>query len=277
MKRLIACSALALFLCSCAGVNVKQPEIGNVKKVAILSVTANEEYKDIESTKEDKASVLNIVGNVIKDAVEMFTEEQVAVVTHGAEALSQALNGIEGWKVIPAEEVANNEAVNEMFQPNGKAEEVLSTLNRLVNVRYVTPKGMHELHYADVHPEGAHWVNGERVEAPLLRAIGKLCESLGVDAIAVAEYAFYYETGMLTSVTSNVTPIVFMNVALIDKNGEKILYTDRGWAKVEGDESAKFNHGYVDLRREQSVPAYNGAIDKIADEFRKQAAKKLGK
>ena len=82
---------------------------------------------------------------------------------------------------------------------------------------------------------------------------------------------------MMTNITRNVTPIVFVNVALVDKNGEKILYTDRGWTKVEGSENAKVNGDYVNLREDKSVKAYNLAIDQIMDEFRKEAAKKLGK
>ncbi|SOE75738.1 hypothetical protein SAMN05720781_1770 [Fibrobacter sp. UWT3] len=34
MKKLIALCSFVFLLCSCAGVNVKQPDIGNVKKVA---------------------------------------------------------------------------------------------------------------------------------------------------------------------------------------------------------------------------------------------------
>ena len=47
MKKLIALCSFVFLLCSCAGVNVKQPDIGNVKKVAILSDNVNnEELKD---------------------------------------------------------------------------------------------------------------------------------------------------------------------------------------------------------------------------------------
>ena len=120
-------------------------------------------------------------------------------------------------------------------------------------------------------------MNGERIEAPVHRALGKMCQSLGVDAIVVAEYYFYYETGMMTKITRNVTPIVLVNVAMIDKNGEKVLFTDRGWKQVEGSESAKVNGDYVNLREDKSVKAYNLAIDQIMEEFRKEAVKKLGK
>ena len=37
------------------------------------------------------------------------------------------------------------------------------------------------------------------------------------------------------------------------------------------------NGDYVNLREDKSVKAYNLAIDQIMDEFRKEAAKKLGK
>jgi hypothetical protein len=82
---------------------------------------------------------------------------------------------------------------------------------------------------------------------------------------------------MMTNITRNVTPIVYVNVVLVDKNGEKVLHTDRGWTKVEGSENAKVNGDYVNLREDKSVKAYNAAIDQIMDEFRKEAAKKLAK
>ena len=56
-----------------------------------------------------------------------------------------------------------------------------------------------------------------------------------------------------------------------------MLYTDRGWKKIEGSESAKINRDYVNLSEEKSVKAYKLAIDKIMDEFRKEATKKLAK
>ena len=89
MKKLIALCSFVFLLCSCAGVNVKQPDIGNVKKVAILSVTGSEEYEDIEVVKGKKETLLSVVGNIIKDNVEMINEPQVNIATHGANALFQ--------------------------------------------------------------------------------------------------------------------------------------------------------------------------------------------
>ena len=82
---------------------------------------------------------------------------------------------------------------------------------------------------------------------------------------------------MMTGVTRNVTPIVFVNVALIDKNGEKVLYTDNNWARIEGDYDAKVDGEYASLREEKSVKAYKHAIDQIMEEFGKEAKGKLGK
>lgn len=280
MRKLIALCSFVFLLCSCAGVNVKKPDVDNVKKLAILSVVGSEEYKDIETVKGEKENLLTVVGNIIKDNVEMFTEGQVTVVTHGANALFQVLNGIEGWSVIPFEQVIDNEDVNKFFEAGdiwGKVEQVAERLAPENGVRYVMPKGMHELQYSKVNPDGVHYVNGEREEAPVLRGIGKLCESLGVDAIAVAEFNFFYETGMMTTLTSNVTPIVYVDVAIIDKNGEKVLYTDRGWKQFEGSESARINHNYVDMHTDKSVAAYKNAVDVAMEGFRKEAVKKLGK
>jgi hypothetical protein len=261
-------------------VNVKKPDIDNVKKVAILSVTGSEDYEDIESVKGNKENLLSVVGNIIKDNVEMINEPQVNIATHGANALFQVLNGIEGWSVIPFEQVLDNEEVKAFFENKdtwGKVEDFANKVAPRDGKRRVPARGMYELSFDKVVPEGHTWVNGERVEAPVHRALGKMCQSLGVDAIAVAEFYFYYETGMMTKITSNVTPIVLVNVAMIDKNGEKVLFTDRGWKQIEGSESAKIHHSYVDLRDDRSVKAYNLAIDKIMDEFRKEAVKKLAK
>ena len=278
MKRIALLFSCAALLCSCAGINVKQPDIGNVKKVAILSVTGSEDFEDIEVAEGKKETLLSVVGNIIKDNVEMINEPQVNIVTHGANALFQALNGIEGWSVIPFEEVNNNEEVKAYFENKdtfGKIEDFANKVAPRDGKRLVPARGMYELSFDKVVPEGHTWVNGERIEAPVHRALGKMCQSLGVDAIAVAEFYFYYETGMMTKITSNVTPIVLVNVAMIDKNGEKVLFTDRGWKQIEGSESAKIRHNYVDLRDDRSVKAYNLAIDKIMDEFRKEATKKL--
>ncbi len=280
MKKIIALCSFMFLLCSCAGVNVKKPDIDNVKKVAILSVTGSEDYEDIESVKGNKENLLSVVGNIIKDNVEMINEPQVNIATHGANALFQVLNGIEGWSVIPFEQVLDNEEVKAFFENKdtwGKVEDFANKVAPRDGKRRVPARGMYELSFDKVVPEGHTWVNGERVEAPVHRALGKMCQSLGVDAIAVAEFYFYYETGMMTKITSNVTPIVLVNVAMIDKNGEKVLFTDRGWKQIEGSESAKIHHSYVDLRDDRSVKAYNLAIDKIMDEFRKEAVKKLAK
>ena len=278
MKKIIALCSFVFLLCSCAGVNVKKPDIDNVKKVAILSVTGSEDYEDIESVKGQKENLLSVVGNIIKDNVEMINEPQVNVATHGANALFRVLNGIEGWSVIPFEQVLDNEEVKAFFENKdtwGKVEDFANKVAPRDGKRRVPARGMYELSFDKVVPEGHTWVNGERIEAPVHRALGKMCQSLGVDAIAVAEFYFYYETGMMTKLTSNVTPIVLVNVAMIDKNGEKVLFTDRGWKQIEGSESAKIRHNYVDLRDDRSVKAYNLAIDKIMDEFRKEATKKL--
>ena len=278
MKKIIALCSFVFLLCSCAGVNVKKPDIDNVKKVAILSVTGSEDYEDIESVKGQKENLLSVVGNIIKDNVEMINEPQVNVATHGANALFRVLNGIEGWSVIPFEQVLDNEEVKAFFENKdtwGKVEDFANKVAPRDGKRRVAARGMYELSFDKVVPEGHTWVNGERIEAPVHRALGKMCQSLGVDAIAVAEFYFYYETGMMTKLTSNVTPIVLVNVAMIDKNGEKGLFTDRGWKQIEGSESAKIRHNYVDLRDDRSVKAYNLAIDKIMDEFRKEATKKL--
>lgn len=276
MKKLIALSAFAFFLCSCAGVNVKKPEIDNVKRVAVVGVTSNEEYKDIESVGKEKKQnlLLTVAANVIKDNVEMITEGQVAIITHGAYELINTFNDIEGWGAISLDEVINNEQYKALFAKSDNLFEAFGNLIR--KERYVAPAGMSPVLYETVHPSQNHWVNGERAEAPVLRSIGSLCDALGVDAVAVAEFTFLYKTGFASSLTSSATPIVYMNVALIDRNGNKVLYTDPGWAEIEGKEKATYRNGAIHLiGDDKSINAYNEAINATLKVFKKEAKKKL--
>lgn len=276
MKKLIALCAMTLLLCSCAGVNVKKPDIGSVKKIAILGVTSPEEYKDIESTKEKKKSLLaTVAGNLLADNVEMLTDAQVEVITYGAKALTNTFNGISGWSVIPMEDVTSNEEVRHFYGDDKSTMEAFAELFR--STRYVTPKGMSPILYEQLNPRDKHWVNGVRVDEAYRRSIGKLCETLDVDAIAVAEYNFFYEKGMMTNITNNVTTYVFVDVVLVDKNGEMLLYTDRGWEKFEGDDNAHYSSGHLDYGASKTIAAYKSNIDKAMSEFKKQADKKIGR
>jgi len=277
MKKLLALSALALFLCSCAGVHVKQPDAGNIKKIAILGVTSPEKFEDIESLEKKDDSKLallkTVAGNVLADNVEFLTASQVEVITYGAKALTNTFNGISGWSVIPMEEVVSNPDVRHFYGDDKSTLEAFAQLFR--EKRYVTPKDMSPILYEQVNPSDMHWVNGERVDKTYRKTIGKLCESLNVDAVAVAEYNFFYETGMMTKITSNATPYVFVDVALIDKNGEMLLYTDRGWKKVEGDDNVRYGHGDLDYGADKTISGYKSTIDKAMLEFKRQAEKAL--
>lgn len=247
-----------------------------------MSVTSNEEYIDIEVQKGKKETLLRGIGNVIKDNVEFITQDQVNIVTYGANQLFNTFNEIQGWTVVPFETVTQSPDVEAFYKDTKVEGESLNLggvkIKEKQDVRRVAPQGMHILPYNKVNPEGMTWVNGERIEAPLLRSIGKLCDILGVDAIAVAEYYFAYETGVMTKVTHNVTPIVAVNVALIDKNGNKILYTDYGWAQFESEDSAKLINGSIHFSDGgRSVKAYKKGIDASMAGFKKKAVKKLGK
>lgn len=282
MKTKLLFLGAALLLCSCAGINVKQPEIGTVKKIAILSVTSNEEYLDIKVQKGEKETLLRGIGNVIKDNVEFITEDQVNVVTYGANQLFKTFSEIQGWTVVPFETVTQSADVEAFYKETKVEGESVNLggikLKEKQDIRRVAPQGMRVLPFNKVIPNGSTWVNGERIEAPILRGMGKLCEILGVDAIAVAEYSFAYETGMMTQVTNNVTPIVAVNVVLVDKNGNKILYTDTGWDQFESEDSAKLRNGYVSLNDGgRSINAYKKGIDASMAGFKEKAAKKLGK
>lgn len=279
MKKAIALCSLALLLCSCAGVHVQKPEVNDVKKVAILSVSASEDIKKLEDEEESgslKDALVGVATSAVEDNVKQLSKGREKIITHGADALAETLAGLDGWTVVPAEEVAGNADVQKFFDPTG-AEGVMSKIARLVPVngwRYMTPQGMHELPYEAVVSGETALFGAKTDDQEVREKVGTLCESLNVDAVAVAEYYFFYEDGLLT-LANTAKPVVMVDVVLIDKKGNKLLFTDHGWTQVKGNGNVMLVDKYVDLQSDTSVDAYVNTIDKAMSEFKKAAKKKL--
>lgn len=279
MKKAITLCSLALLLCSCAGVHVQKPEVNDVKKVAILSVSASEDIKKLEDEEESgslKDALVGVATSAAEDNVKQLSKGREKIITHGADALAETLAGLDGWTVVSAEEVTGNADVQKFFDPTG-AEGVMSKIARLVPVngwRYMTPQGMHELPYETVVSGETALFGAKTDDQEVREKAGKLCESLNVDAVAVAEYYFFYEDGLLT-LANTAKPVVMVDVVLIDKKGNKLLFTDHGWTQVKGNGSVMLVDKYVDLQSDTSVDAYVNTIDKAMAEFKKAAKKKL--
>ena len=279
MKHFAALCSLAFLLCSCAGVHVQKPEVDNVKKIAILSVSASEDIKKLENEEDSgslKDALVGVATSAAEDNVEQLAKGRERLITHGADALAATLGSIKGWAVIPSEEVTGNPDVQKFFEPTG-AEGVINKIARLVPVngwRYMTPKGMHELPYEAVVSGETALFGAKTDDQEVREKVGKLCEALNVDAIAVAEYYFFYEEGGLLP-TARATPVAMVDVVLIDKKGNKLLHTDHGWTQVTGKGNVMLVDKYVDLHSDPSVDAYVNTIDKAMDEFKKAAKKKL--
>ena len=72
MKHFAALCSLAFLLCSCAGVHVQKPEVENVKKIAILSVSASEDIKKLEDEEEEgslKDALVGVATSAAEDNV----------------------------------------------------------------------------------------------------------------------------------------------------------------------------------------------------------------
>ena len=279
MKQFAVLCSLAFLLCSCAGVHVQKPEVNDVKKIAILSVSASEDIKKLEDEEEGgslKDALVGVATSAAEDNVQQLAKGRERLITHGADALAQTLGSFKGWTVIPFDEVTGNAEVQKFFEPTG-AEGTINKLSRLVPVngwRYMTPKGMHELPYEAVVSGETALFGAKTDDQEVRESVGKLCEVLNVDAIAVAEYYFFYDEGGLLP-TARATPVAMVDVVLIDKKGNKLLHTDHGWAQVKGKGNVMLVGKYVDLHSDPSVDAYINAIDKVMGEFKKAAKKKL--
>ena len=279
MKHFAALCSIAFLLCSCAGVHVQKPEVDDVKKIAILSVSASEDIKKLEDEEESgslKDALVGVATSAARDNVPQLAKGRERLITHGADALAETLGSIKGWAVISRDEVTGNADVQKFFDPSG-AEGVINKLSRLVPVngwRYMAPTGMHVLPYEAVVSNETALFGAKTDDQEVRESVGKLCEALNVDAIAVAEYYFFYEEGGLLP-TARATPVAMVDVVLIDKKGNKLLHTDHGWTQVKGKGNVMLVDKYVDLQSDTSVDAYINAIDKAMGEFKKAAKKKL--
>ena len=279
MKHFAALCSLAFLLCSCAGVHVQKPEVNDVKKIAILSVSASEDIKKLEDEEEEgslKDALVGVATSAAEDNVKELGKGRERLITYGADALAETLGSFDGWTVIPFEEVTGNADVQKFFEPTG-AEGVISKLARLIPVsgwRYMTPPGMHELPYEAVVSGETALFGAKTDDQEVRESVGKLCEALNVDAVAVAEYYFFYEEGGLLP-TARATPVAMVDVVLIDKKGNKLLHTDHGWTQVKGKGNVMLVGKYADLHSDPTVDAYINAIDKVMGEFKKAAKKKL--
>lgn len=297
MKRTICGFIAAGLLSSCAGINLERPQVDQVKTIAVVGVTANVEFGDIDGKGEQKEAkgnpLLNAVGKaLINSAVPEVTAEQVAIVTYGAKALNNTLNTLNGWKAIPLDSVIENQGYQNLFKPQSenavvnKLEGFQQILDKAV---WVVPTGMHPVPYSTVVPTSTHYVNGEKIEAETLRQLASLCETLNVDAVAIAQYYLDYDrtwlsgvsgTGFFSEARGYSKPMVGINIAVINAEGKVILSTDRGWAEFKADDSVPMMyHNKVDLKdgKGQSVDGYNKTIDQAMSSFKEKANKALAK
>ncbi|MCK9181840.1 MAG: hypothetical protein M0P13_03020 [Fibrobacteraceae bacterium] len=289
-KGLFCGLGVASLLCSCAGINVEHPEVDQIKTVAIVGATANVKFGDIDGKEKKESSGMKLLSAMVNSALPEATAEQVAIVTYGATALTNTFNSLNGWKAVPIDVVVENQAYQDLFKPKSE-NAVINKLEGLQQIlgkaSWVVPTGMYPVPYDAVVPQSTTYVNGEKIEAETLRRLASLCQALNVDAVAVVQYYFAYDRGLLsgmngTGLFSNVrgysTPMVGMNVAMIDKNGKVILSTDRGWGKFKADDTVPMMyHNEVDLKdgKGKCVDGYNKTIDKALASFKEKAAQKL--
>jgi hypothetical protein len=277
----------AILLAGCAGgVQVKKPEIDSVKKVAVVSVTANREISKVDAKKDSgNTSLLSALGGaLVKAVLPEEIAEQTQIVTHGDQKLGELFAGLSGWSLVPESVVLGNADYQVVTSADGKAQDSLSKgLAAIATADWVVPAGQQVIPLDSVIPTSNSYVNGERAEAPTLRKLGNLCAKLGADAIVVAEYKLSYKTtflsgasgtGLFASVRGKAKPIVEVNLAVVNRDGKVVLKSARGWASFEGKEIPMMYKGEVDLKdpKGESVIGYNATVDAAVQALRGKIA-----
>lgn len=198
---------------SCTSI-VMKPEVHSVKKVAILSVYANDKV----SEKKGRGFVKGW-----KPEFKMQVAEDI-LQTH-----SNKLTEL-GFKVVDSQEILASDAYKKAFEvkPVTKNE----TVNRAVafignlakdahRARFFAPSGMHPI----VFQEDNSNCYGNACETPPQEKLAEFAKKLNVDAVAVVQVDFCYEGGTFTSLggAGEAFMTAATSVKMVNRSGDVVV------------------------------------------------------
>ena len=175
-----------LMLGGCATSIVKQPEIAQVKRVAIVSLYADERVPEVKGRGIVKNWNDQVRLQVAEDALNTFERELYKL----------------GWKVVPPTNVLQSQAYQKTFAiPEVPEEAADSTGVKLASFllenyrsRYFTPAGMWPI---PLESKGnSVQLFGSTPQKPNKQImLGQMAKQLGVDAVILVQLDYCYEGG----------------------------------------------------------------------------------
>jgi hypothetical protein len=245
---LAAVLVLGASLPGCGASIIKKPEVLSVKKMAIVSVVMNTDTYNIEQAKQKSGLDVRALKKMVGMEEDIDTDQYLQLVTAGLDSYHKELGSMSQWELIPAAEVIDNESYKSS-QWQAKP-------------FFVSPPGMHQIHYGDVAKTGTTtYVDGKEVHEEARKKLGQLAKDLGVDGVVIIEIDFGYEpvflsgmkgTGLLSGIRAPAKPSVSSSMVIISKDGaiaaQSPAVVKGGGTRYAGDKVNMIHQGKVDLK-----------------------------
>ena len=245
MKSLFFSTLCILAVAGCSSI-VKKPEIGQVKKVAILSLYAND--KIVEE------SGLGIAQN-------WPAEFKMQVAEKALQAHKRELNKL-GWEVVSEKDVVQSESYQAAFrdevksqQADPKPKRLLALAQNLHNNNYFTPAGMFPIEFSDKAANTTYY--GDQSRNPKAK-LAELAKSLNVDAVLVVQMDYCYKGGTWSMLgTGEAVMTAASSIKAINHEGKLVinmpaLQTCGGQTRVQSDSSTAMHKGNLTFKRNSS-------------------------
>jgi hypothetical protein len=286
-----------LFMTGCGKILLR-PAIDKVKSVALVSVYMNRDFYNIKTPKADesKAALKTLGRALMKETGVMdkidntFNAEYLAIASFAVKKFSEQLDGLGPFHIEPMENILKNASYQNFVGDAAKGQPfpALASIGAVIKSAdwYTAPNMIFIPADALVEGAGQHTTYIGKTKNPRaeFRAeMGKLCQSLGVDAVAIVQLDMAYKKPFLSLKLIGADPAgprVASSLVVINKDGEVAVNTglfERGEGEyAEGDNAPMLRKGEVFLS-DKSVNSYCQAIEKSCEAMKKTLAKAFSK
>jgi hypothetical protein len=214
-NRVVVASVVAFLLNGCVTI-VRKPEVNQVKKVAILSVYAD------QSVPENKG----------RGVVKGWDDGIRIEVAENALALAEQEVAKLGWNVVPGREVIQSPEYQQAFKIEAPAEsgQVGSALASLGNVlqkarmrAFFTPPGMHPIQLQSEQGKNSSCFGNNCPEDPKVK-LAAFAKQLDVDAVVVVEFDYCYAGGTWSlGGTGQAKMTAASAIRAVNKDGQMVI------------------------------------------------------
>jgi hypothetical protein len=261
MRLLSAVAVATVFATGCATV-VRKPEVNVVKKVAIVSVYADQTLKKVDGKGQNGGGA-----NFLAKAAGVEDPDQdkrIQLMQYALETFRKELGQVPDWSVVSDDQILTNAFYQELekFKSEGGAGSgilaaAVGAMSTLHQAKWTTPPKMYALELTEK----------DASDAERLNKLKELCEKLQVDAVATVHLDLGYEDGIAAFGQGQAKASVAGSMKVVTREGKMaVVFPDLAKAPSKryiSDNGALMLNGRLFLN-EDAQAMYKDAIAKTA-------------